>query len=134
MGRIPLIPVTGSKSPAVHSISFIPPGIHNRMPAVNQGMIHILLPIICIPVFQTTRIKSQVRIMGKKQRTSVIHSQRQKNAVKFLTVPKNRTVSPSLMIYGIVNRMGRRRSSQDISNLSLIVPTDRMIHLPTVIG
>ena len=133
MGRITFIPVTGCQPPALCTISFVSLRVVDAIGTVYQSMSLHLLLVIRITVFQSARVEPHIGIMGKEQRAAKISSQRQCYIIKLLAVPENDGVGPSFMIHRFRNGIGGRSSSKDISDVTLIMPLNLMVHCPTVI-
>ena len=134
MCRVTLMIVARCQSPAFAAVSFILLRIIDAISTVDQGMCFHLLTVVGITVFESARIESEIGIMCKEERAAKVGAQGQADAVIFFSVLECNGVGPPLMIHRFTNRISRRRSRQNISDMALVLPFQLMVHRPSVIG
>src|SRR3984957_9345892 len=124
--------VARRETPAVRSVAFEPKRVADAVSVINAGMSDILLPIVRVSVAEPARIDAAEGIVGKKERSPRVGSERKLDALETASVDELAALDPAFVIGFSHHRIARRRSGQNISNEALVPATDRMVQCEAV--
>ena len=104
--------VAGSETPAVRSVSLVTLRILDTVVVVDELMVDVQLPIVCVLVLKPLRTKTEVRVVCPEQRSAVLLSsivaQNKRKSVFCVLAYDSAASGPSFMISLCRDRVGRR--------------------------
>src|ERR1700677_647774 len=124
--------VAGRETPAVRPVALESKRVADAVSVINARVSHVLLPIVRIGVAQSARIDAAEGIVGKKEGSARVGSERKLEALETASVDELAALDPAFVIGFSHHRIARRRSGQNISNEALVPATDRMVQCEAV--
>src|SRR6202034_546065 len=124
--------VAGRETPAVGPVALESKRVADAVSVINARVSHVLLPIVRIGVAQSARIDAAEGIVGKKEGSARVGSERKLDALEIASVDELAALDPAFVIGFRHHRIARRRSGQNISDEALVPTTDRMVEREAV--
>ena len=134
VGAVARVAVARCEAPAIGAVTNIFVWVVNGMHPVDQGVVHVLLPVISVLVRQVARIETEERVVCKKERSAVIIPQRQGDSVIAVAVNDPPVACPPVVVDGGVDGVGGGGGGQNVDDQRLVVAPDLHVHIPVVIG
>jgi hypothetical protein len=131
--------VAGCKTPAIFTIALIIMGVFYTMPIMDQRMVPVQLPVVCILVLQAIRIKAKIGIMGPEKRSNrgivmLIVIQFGFQLIRSGILRYGPVTGPTLFVHFPGYGIGRGSRCQYVHDQAFVITSHREVHFPFVIG